>query len=502
MTSLTPATAAAKQDPRLWGLLFVLAGNMLIDALEVSVLVVAAPSIGADLRLAPAVLQWTISGFALGFGGLLLFGARVVALLGRRRVYLAALLAFAAASLVAALATDPALLTATRFVKGFCAALTAPTGLAIISTAFREGPARDRAVSVYTLFGAAGFTAGLLLSGLLTSVSWRWTLAFPAPVVLLLFLFARRLLPPDEPTTDRSGSGNGSGGGEPDRAADTPAAATAALRYDVAGAATLAGGLLTLVYGISLAAEHGWRDVRTLTALVLGTALLAAFAVAERRTPWPLMATGPAAHGPLIRSALGAAALNGSYIGLLFVLTLHLQTVLGRSPLETALALAPASVPLAATALFSGRLVARFGTARLIAAGAVPPFAGQLLLLRDGAPTQYLSGVLPVLLLVAAGFVLAFAALNTQAVAGLPAAERGMAGGIYQTAVQTGAALMAALVAVLLQTNRAAAGASAADVVSGYRPALLLIAAVGAVGVVVGVSGLVARDRKPGSREG
>ncbi|MFD5342492.1 MFS transporter [Streptomyces anulatus] len=213
MTSLTPATAAAKRDPRLWGLLFVLAGNMLIDALEVSVLVVAAPSIGADLRLAPAVLQWTISGFALGFGGLLLFGARVVALLGRRRVYLAALLAFAAASLVAALATDPALLTATRFVKGFCAALTAPTGLAIISTAFREGPARDRAVSVYTLFGAAGFTAGLLLSGLLTSVSWRWTLAFPAPVVLLLFLFARRLLPPDEPTTDRSGSGKGSGGG-------------------------------------------------------------------------------------------------------------------------------------------------------------------------------------------------------------------------------------------------------------------------------------------------
>ncbi|MFD5342491.1 MFS transporter [Streptomyces anulatus] len=264
----------------------------------------------------------------------------------------------------------------------------------------------------------------------------------------------------------------------------------------------MAGSLLTLVYGISLAAEHGWRDVRTLAALVVGAALLAAFAVAERRTPWPLMATGPAAHGPLIRSALGAAALNGSYIGLLFVLTLHLQTVLGRSPLETALALAPASVPLAATALFSGRLVARFGTARLIAAGAVPPFAGQLLLLRDGAPTQYLSGVLPVLLLVAAGFVLAFAALNTQAVAGLPAAERGMAGGIYQTAVQTGAALMAALVAVLLQTNRAAAGASAADVVSGYRPALLLIAAVGAVGVVVGVSGLVARDRKPGSREG
>ncbi|MFE6984876.1 MFS transporter [Streptomyces griseus] len=502
MTSPTPATAATRQDPRPWGLLFVLAGNMLIDALEVSVLVVAAPSIGADLGLAPAVLQWTISGFAIGFGGLLLFGARMVALLGRRRVYLAALLAFTAASLVAALATDPALLTATRFVKGFCAALTAPTGLAIISTAFREGRVRDRAVSVYTLFGAAGFTAGLLLSGLLTAVSWRWTLAFPAPVVLVLFLFARRLLPPDEPDAadPHRGEREGVGGRKP--TAESAPVTTVARRYDLAGAAALAGSLLTLVYGISLMAEHGWRDARPLTALALGTTLIAVFVMVERRAPRPLMDTGLAAHGPLIRSALGAAALNGSYIGLLFVLTLHLQTVLGRSPLETALALLPASVPLAVTALFSGGLVRRFGAARLIAAGAVPPFAGQLLLLRDDASMRYLSVVLPVLLLVAAGFVLAFAALNMQAVSGLPATRRGMAGGIYQTGVQTGAALMAALVAALLQMNRAAAGASAADVVSGYRPALLLIAAVGAGGLVVGVSGLADRHRKPGRCDG
>ncbi len=165
------AGADRRWSPALWGLLFVLAANMLLDALEVSVALVALPAIGDDLGLAPHQLHWVVSGFAAGFGALLLFGGRLVAILGRRPVYLAALLVFAAASLVGALADHAALLVATRFVKGFCAALTAPTGLAIIASAFPEGPARSRALSVYSLFGASGFSLGLLLSGALTEVS-------------------------------------------------------------------------------------------------------------------------------------------------------------------------------------------------------------------------------------------------------------------------------------------------------------------------------------------
>ncbi|HET6860421.1 MAG TPA: MFS transporter [Streptomyces sp.] len=475
MTSLTPA-AVTKWDLRMWGLLFVLAANMFIDALEVSVLVVAAPSIGVALDLAPTVLQWTLSGFALGFGGLLLFGARIVALLGRRRVYLAALLAFAAASLLAGLTSDPALLMATRFVKGFCAALTAPTGLAIINTAYREGPDRNRAVSVYTLFGAGGFTGGLLLSGLLTTISWRWALAFSAPVVLLLFAFARRLLPDDEPD------------------------GAAPRRYDVAGAATFTGGLLALVYAVSSVPAAGWMTARVIGSFLAGVLLLGAFAVVERTTARPLLRAGLLAHRPLVRSALGAAALNGSYLGLLFLLTVQTQTVLGWSPLKTALLLAPASLPLAFTALFSGRMVSRFGAPRLIALGSLTPFLGYVLLLGHDRPTAYATDILPTLLLVAVGFVLAFAALNMQAVAGVPAADRGMAGGMYQTAVQAGAVLMPALVAALLQANRPPHGASVTQALAGHRPALLLIAAVGAAGLIVGVTGLFARDRSPGRR--
>ena len=460
----TTDVASGRWSARLWGLLFVLAGNMLIDALEVSVAVVALPSIGTDLRLPLTAVQWTMTGFAVGFGGLMLFGNRVVQLLGRRRVYLAALLGFAAASLLSALAQEPWQLVATRLVKGFCAALTAPTGLAIISTAFPEGPPRQRALSVYTLFGAVGFTAGLLLSGWLTTYSWRLTFAFPAPVVLLLFALGLRLIP-DSPPSDTL------------------------RRYDVTGALAFTGALLALVQGITTLPAHGWAGPGSIGFLLAAVLLLALFVAVERTTPEPLVRFGALRGGPMLRSALGAACLNGSYLGLLFVLTYQLQTVAGWSPLRCALALVPAAAPLAVTALSSGRLVARFGAPRLIAAGAVFPFAGYLLQLRTSWPLDYPGLLLPTLLLVGAGFVLSFAALNMQATSWLPAAERGAGSGLYQTAVQTGAVLTPALVAALLAAS-ASPDATAAEAVAACRPALVLVAVIGGLGLLVGLTGL------------
>ncbi|MFC8448363.1 MFS transporter [Kitasatospora sp. NPDC057223] len=480
LSSLAPPapapTATGRWSLALWGLLTVLAGNMLIDALEVSVAVVALPSIGADLGLAPTTLQWAMSGFAVGFGGLMLFGARVVALLGRRRVYLVALLVFAAASVLSGLTSDPGVLIATRFVKGFCAALTAPTGLAIISTTFPEGPARNRALSVYTLFGASGFTAGLLLSGLLTQVSWRLTFLFPAPVVLVLFALGLRLIP------------------EAPAAGPAPAG-PAPRRFGVAGAVTFSGALLALVYGIVSVPGHGWADPRSAGAFALGALLLAAFAVTERTSAQPLLGFRALANGAMVRSALGAAALNGSYLGLLLTATYELQTLAGWTPLQTALAFVPASAPLAVAALSAGRIVTRFGAARLIALGAVFPCLGYALFLRLSWPFGYAAAVLPTMLLVGAGFVLSFAALNLQATSGLPAERRGAGSGLYQTAVQVGAALMLALVAALIEAARPAAGAPVAEAVAALRPALWLVTAVGLLGLLTGLSGVLKRRR-------
>ncbi|MGK5549804.1 MFS transporter, partial [Streptomyces sp. URMC 127] len=481
-TSLSPHSPASPQpasatagrlSPRQWGLLLVLAGNMLIDALEVSVAVVALPSVGADLGLAPTTAHWVMTGFALGFGALMLFGARVVALAGRRRMYLLALLVFAAASLAAALSTDPALLIATRFVKGFCAALTAPTGLSILCTVMKEGPERDRAVSVYTLFGASGFTAGLLLSGVLTAVSWRWTFAFPAPVVLVLFALCLKLVPADE------------------------ARPAGPRRYDAAGAAAFAGALLLFVAALGRLPHHGPADPYALCAFAAAAALLVFFVRHERRTPRPLLRLELLAEPGMLRSALGAATLNGSYLGLLLVVSYQTQAVLDWSPLQTGLAIVPASAPLAVTALVSGRMVSRYGAHRLIALGSVPPLLGYVLYLRLPVNSGYAVTMLPTMLLVGAGFVLSFAALNMQAVSGFPAETRGEAGGVYQTAVQIGAAVMLAAVAALLTTGQAPPGAPRTELLAASRPAVWLVTAAGAAGVLTALTGVLPRRRNP-----
>ncbi|MFG2130873.1 MFS transporter [Streptomyces sp. NPDC048751] len=463
---LTPAAAGARQ----WALLAVLAGNMLLDALEVSVLVVAAPVIGADLGLPPAGVQWTMSGFALGFAGLLLYGPQLAERRGRRRTYLVALALFAAASLAGAVATDPVVLVATRFVKGCCAALTAPMGLAIITSAFAEGPVRRRAVSVYALFGAAGFTVGLLLSGLLTEWDWRWTLAFPAPVVAVLFVVGARVVP-----------------------RDTPAPGAGAARPDAVGALLLTGALTAVVGGFSLVPADGWTGPRGSGLLLLSMALLVALGLRERAVSRPLVPASLLRAPGLARAALGAACLNGAYLSTLLGATLHLQVRAGHSPWWTALAFLPASAPLACSALYSGRMVGRFGTRRLIAAGLSLALAGFVLLWHRGLTAPYPTGLLPALLLVGAGFVLAFTALNTQATAGVPDGDKGRASAAYQTAVQAGAALVLALTAALLPSASEPATPARA-------PALTAVAVVAALGWLSALGGLRAGERGDASR--
>ncbi|MEV6073833.1 MFS transporter [Streptomyces sp. NPDC052069] len=400
-----------------WALLFVLSGNMVLDAIEVSVVLVALPTIGTDLGMGLMTVQWLMSGFALGFAALLLLGPRVHARWGRRRAYLGAMLLFAVASVVGGLADGEGLLIATRVVKGFCAALTAPTGLAIISTTFREGPQQRRAVSVYSLFGAAGFTAGVLLSAALLESSWRWTFLFPAPVAVVLLLLGARLIPED--------TGAGAPGpvpeGRPAEAGPRPKSGAAALLRD----------------------------------------------------------------GPLVRSALGAATLNGTYAGLLLLITFQIQRQLAWSPWQCALALLPACVPLAVAVPFAGRLVGRFGTAGLIALGALAPFLGHVLYLWRADAGAYWTGMLPVLLLVETGFVLSFAALNMQSTSTVRPADRALAVPLYQTGVQLGAVLTLPLVALLMTSY------------DSYRPAVALITAVGAAGLLTALTGLAPRHHHP-----
>src|SRR5690242_13668131 len=179
--SPSPTSTAGNWDARIWAALFAVCGALFLDGLDVSMVGVALPSIREDLGLSTAQLQWIVSGYVLGYGGLLLLGGRAADLLGRRRVLIAGMAVFTVASLLGGLVSDPNLLIATRFLKGAAAAFTAPAGLSYITTTFAEGPVRNKALSVYTAFGASGFSSGLILGGLMTEAGWRYTFLLPVP---------------------------------------------------------------------------------------------------------------------------------------------------------------------------------------------------------------------------------------------------------------------------------------------------------------------------------
>src|SRR3954468_12189948 len=236
-----------------WGLLFAVCGALFLDGLDVSMVGVALPSIRDDLGISTSQLQWVVSGYVLGYGGLLLLGGRAADLLGRRRVFLIAVSVFAVASLLGAATSAPTLLVATRLIKGAAAAFTAPAALSIITTTFAEGPERNRALSIYTAFAASGFSAGLILGGTLTEIGWRWTFLAPAPVALAIAIGGRRLIPRDAPATAGS------------------------RRFDVAGALAITAGMLLLVRTVVRAPEVGWGSVETVASFAIVAAILAAF---------------------------------------------------------------------------------------------------------------------------------------------------------------------------------------------------------------------------------
>src|SRR4051812_48252812 len=253
-----PVTPQSLVRPQGWTraeklLLAVVGGVVFLDALDLSLVQVALPSIGSSLHLPDAQLQWIVSAFVLGYGGFLLFGGRGADVLGRKRVLVWGLVALIIASILGTVATDGTLLIVARFVKGVTAAFTAPAALSILTTSFAEGHRRNRALGFYAAAAAAGFTFGLVAGGLLTQLSWRYTFAVVAPVALVLLLVALRVVPPD-----RIRSENGR-------------------RLDVAGALTVTGAFLVFVWAIVEAPSAGWTSGRTLGAFGVAAVLVALF---------------------------------------------------------------------------------------------------------------------------------------------------------------------------------------------------------------------------------
>ncbi|QEU96069.1 MFS transporter [Streptomyces kanamyceticus] len=459
------STSPERWTPRLWGTLLVLCAAMFLDALDVSMVGVALPSIGSELDLSTSTLQWVVSGYILGYGGLLLLGGRAADLLGRRRVFLIALAVFALASLLGGFVDSGPLLIASRFIKGLSAAFTAPAGLSIITTTFAEGPVRNRALTIYTTCAATGFSMGLVLSGLLTEASWRLTMLLPAPIALLALVAGIKLIP-------RSAREKNTGG------------------YDIPGAITGTAAMLLLVFTVVEAPEAGWASARTLLSFLVAAALLAVFVRVELRSASPLIRLGVLRSGPQLRAQLGAMTFFGGYVSFQFLATQYFQSLLGWSALETALAFLPAGALVALSSTKVGSVIDRFGTPRVIVAGFVLLVASYALFLRISLTPAYAAVVLPSMILLGFACALVFPSLNIQATNGVDDDEQGMVSGLLNTSIQVGGAIFLAVVTAVVTASSHDGDASPQAVLDTFRPGLIVVTAIAVAGLLVMLTGL------------
>ncbi|WP_232835735.1 MFS transporter [Actinocorallia populi] len=460
----TTSALNERMDARAWGVLLVLAGAVFLEGVDVAMLNVALPAIRADLGLSTGTLSGVVSAYVLGYGGFMLLGGRAADLLGRRRMFLSWLVVFLLFSGLGGFASEGWMLLLARFVTGVAAAFMAPAGLALLIGAFPEGPRRTKALGVYAGTAAGGFSLGLVVGGLLTSVGWRWV--FFAPVLLAAVILVAALLlikEADEPERPEGG-------------------------FDLPGAFSITGAMLLLVYGVVRLEHSGNGMAGTLGVFAAGFALLAAFVAIERRSPDPLVRLGILRSAPFVRANLGALLFIGSFMGFQFLATLYLQEVRGWSPLQTGLAMLVVGVDTVLAPTLTPRLVNRFGNVPVLFGGMVLAVLAYLLFLPLGMDWTY-AAMLPTMVLLGLAFSLAYGPLTMAATEGVDEREEGLASGIFYTSIQFGTALG---VSAVTAVNVAALGDATAPAakLDSLQAALLIPLAAAVAGAVITAFGL------------
>jgi EmrB/QacA subfamily drug resistance transporter len=426
MQALTPQTAP---DPRRWWALALLCGAFLMVILDAAIVIVALPSIEADLGFSEQGLQWVISAYALTFAGLLLLGGRAADLLGRRRMFVVGVLFFTIASLVCGLAWSPAALIAARAMQGVGAAIMTPTALSIISTTFPEGSERNKALGIWSMMGATGATAAWLIGGpLVEGPGWEWIFFINLPLGLAALALSPVLLHESRGALTRRS-------------------------YDPAGALTITGALVLLVYAVVEAPDVGWGDVRTILLFTGSALLLAAFALIEARHRAPLVPLRILRSRTLVGANLVMLVFGTVAFGTPFILTLYAQQVLGYSAVEFGLGTAVFTVMAAVGSIVSQAVVLKVGFRAVAATGMVLLAGGALLLTQVSADGSYVGDMLFGLIVYGAGIGPAFVTATVAALAGVAERESGLASGLSNTAFQIGAALGVAIVTTVAVTR-------------------------------------------------
>jgi EmrB/QacA subfamily drug resistance transporter len=462
---------------RRWTALILLCAAQFVVVLDASIVNVALPSIGKGLHFSEQNLPWVVNAYVIAFGGFLLLGGRAADLLGRRRVFMAGLLVVAVSSLAAGFAANQGQLIAARAAQGLGAAIISPAALSIVTSLFRDGAERNKALGAWGAVAGSAGAAGVLLGGILTQgLGWEWVLWVNVPVSLVALALTPGLIP-----ESRSES--------------------ATRHFDAAGAVSVTAGLSVLAYGLLDASSSGWGSAKIVSLLAIAAALIGAFIVIELRSAAPLVRFRIFRLRTLTGANVVGILLGASLFSMFFFISLYMQQVLGYSAIHAGLSYLPLALTIIVAAGLGGQLVTRFGFKPVLAAGMLFVAAGLVWFSRVSVGGGFLTDILGPSVLAAIGLGFGFVTTTIAAVSGVETKEGGLASGLINTSQQIGGALGLAVLSTIAttQTNHVLASGGSTPVkalTDGFQSAFLGGAVIAALGVVATLVLIRTRDSR------
>src|SRR5438874_10229668 len=469
-------TTAQEYLDRRWTALILLCVAQFVVVLDASIVNVALPTIGKGLHFSEANLPWVVNAYVIAFGGFLLLGGRAADLLGRRRVFMAGLLVVAVASLAAGFATNQGQLIAARAAQGLGAAIISPAALSIVTSLFRDGAERNKALGAWGAVAGSAGAAGVLLGGILTDgLGWEWVLWVNVPVSLIALAFTPGLIP-----ESRSES--------------------ATRHFDAAGAVTVTAGLSVLAYALLDASSAGWGSTKIVGLLALAVALIAAFVAIEVRCGAPLVPFRIFRLRTLTGANVVGILLGASLFSMFFFISLYMQQVLGYSPIHAGLSYLPLALMIIVAAGVASQLVTRIGFKPILAAGMLFVALGLAWFSQVSVGGGFTCDILGPSLLAAIGLGFGFVTSTIAAVSGVEEREQGLASGLINTWQQIGGAIGLAVLSPIASSRTGpvlAGGASLPHALTeGFQRAFLRGAVIALLGCAATLVLIRTRDSK------
>jgi EmrB/QacA subfamily drug resistance transporter len=474
-------SVGAQPDRRRWLALAVIVAAQFMVVLDVAIVNVALPSIRTDLHFSQESLQWVITAYSILFGGVLLLGGRLADVLGRRSLFMAGLALFTVSSLLDGLAWSEGSLIGFRALQGLGAALLSPAALSILTTTFREGRERNLALGIWGAASGSGGAAGVLLGGALTSaLSWSWIFFINVPVGALVLGISPWLLRESRAELEHR-------------------------HFDFAGAASITGGLMLLVYAMTRAAQHGWGTAQSIGLLIASAVLVGVFFVVEARSKAPLLPLRIFRLRTLTASNVSGLLMGGAIFSQFFLLTLYMQEVLHYSAIKTGVAYIGLTLSIIAFSAASQALVTRIGVRRVLPVGLALSTVALLLFARLPVHGHYFTDLFPAFIVSGIGLALAFVPMSIGALTGVRQADAGVASGLINTTQQIGGAIGVAAATTIATTfttryvdvHPGTTAFSGGALTHGFQVAFYVLAGVAALGAALAALLLESKPAAP-----